>query len=105
MIASIVGDIPSWLTSVVILLAAWRISKGGAGSAVSELSAANRVLERRLHELGAEVRDLRIENEGLKQRTDFSSVMAIHERNAQQRTEGILKVLDLIAGKLGGDEL
>lgn len=103
-VASTIGEFSQWATVVLALLVAWRISKGGAGAAVSELSEANRVLERRNHELGAEVRDLKIEVESLRQKTDYTTVMAEHERNAQKRTEGLLKVLDLIANKLGGEE-
>jgi hypothetical protein len=66
------GSIPTWALFILALVVAWRVTRGGAGSAVSELSKANEVLTKRVHELGAEVRDLRIENADLKARTDVS---------------------------------
>lgn len=98
------NDIIQWASLALLAFTLWRITRGGGGSAVQELSAANRVLEKRNHDLGAEVRDLRIEVEKLRARTDFAAVMAQHEEQAQKRAEGILTVLDLIAGKLGTDE-
>lgn len=97
------ADLAQIVTACVLLFVAWRISRGGAGAAVQELSEANRVLERRVHELGGEVRDLRIENASLKQRTDFAAVMADHERKAEHRSEAMLGVLNLIAARLGPD--
>lgn len=96
--------VASWSTVLVALFIAWRISKGGGGSAVSELSKANEVLEKRIHELGAEVRDLRVENTALKARTDFNAVMQLHEERAAARSEKILVVLNMIAEKIGGNE-
>lgn len=90
-----------WASLAILAFTLWRISRGGGGSAVQELTAANRVLERRNVELGAEVRDLRVKVAELEQRTDFSSVMREHERKAEQRTEKLLHVLDLIAQRLG----
>lgn len=97
------GFILQWASLAVLAFTLWRITRGGGGSAVQELTAANRVLEKRNHELGAEVRDLRIEVEKLRQRTNFAAVMEQHEQSAQKRAEGILTVLDLIASRLGSD--
>lgn len=97
------GSVAQWLTIVAVTAAGWRLSRGGAGSAVQELSAANKVLEHRKEELGAQVRDLLVENAALKQRTDFQAVMSGHEERAQQRNEAILHVLELIADRLGPD--
>jgi hypothetical protein len=99
-----VGTLGQWVLVLIALFAAWRIARGGGGTAVHELSEANRVLEKRIHELGAEVRDLKIENQALRARTDFGAVIAKHEERAESRTDGILKVLDLIAARLGPDE-
>lgn len=96
-----IGTPVQWATAGLVLFVAWRLSRGGAGAAVSELSESNRVLERRVHELGAEVRDLRIENAELKQRTDFAYVMQEHEDRAQARADATLRVLGLIADRLG----
>lgn len=109
--ASIIGTIPSWGLLVIALLAAYRVTKGGGGSAVSELSAANTVLDKRLHEQGAEIRDLRIKNTELEAKTDFTIALApifewtaSHEIRAQERHEKTMIVLDLIAQRLGKEE-
>lgn len=84
---------------------AWRVTRGGAGSAVQELTAANKVLEHRKDELGAEVRDLKAENAALKARTDYEAsltaalgplaeALGTHERGARERSEALLKILD-----------
>jgi hypothetical protein len=97
------ADFTQWAALLVLAAGLWRLTRGGAGSAVSELSLANRVLEKRNHELGAEVRDLRIEVAELRTRTDFAAVIAQHEERAQSRNVAILGVLDLIAARLGPD--
>lgn len=95
------GDAAQWAAVAVALLFAWRVTRGGGGSAVQELSEANKVLTARKDELGAQVRDLLVENRALRERTDFGAVMDGHERRAQERHEATLKVLDLIAARLG----
>jgi phosphoserine aminotransferase len=130
---SVFGTLPTWILVVIALVASWRVTRGGAGSAVSELTAANRVLERRIHELGAEVRDLKIENAELRARTDVSiaiepvaerivqaitehedralSELAKHEGRAIERHELVMRagdaqlnVLQLVADRLGPEE-
>src|SRR6185437_11883673 len=98
-----IGTLGQWFTFAAVLFAAWRLSRGGGGAAVTELSKANEVLTRRVSELGAEVRDLKIENERLRNRTDFSAVIAQHEDRALERHERTLDVLGLIADRLGPD--
>ncbi len=115
------GTLPNWLLLGIAIFAAWRLSRGGAGSAVSELSESNRVLERALQEerksreaLGGEVRDLRIENTALKEQTNFAAALGKavqplvdwtvdHEHRDQRRFESTLKVMDEIARRLGPD--
>jgi hypothetical protein len=119
------GSIPTWALFFLALVVAWRVTRGGAGSAVSELSKANEVLTQRVHDLGAEVRDLKVENERLKARTDVSlviapeaqriidetrSTLADHERTSTERHElqlaaarQQLTVLGMIADRLGPD--
>lgn len=98
-----VGSVAQWFTLGVVVFGAWRLTAGGTGSAVTELSKANEVLTHRVQELGAEVRDLRIENERLKGRTDFAAVIAQHEQRAQARADKTLIVLGLIADRLGAE--
>lgn len=121
------GAIGQWFAVLVLVLIAWRVTRGGAGSAVSELSKANEVLTQRVHDLGAEVRDLRVENATLKERTDVAlalvpavreivstitasieahearglAALEQHERRAERRGTAGLNVLKLIADRLG----
>jgi biopolymer transport protein ExbB/TolQ len=119
------GSIPTWALFVLALVVAWRVTKGGAGSAVSELSKANEVLTQRVHDLGAEVRDLKIENAELKARTDVTlaiepavqlvidstrAALADHEARAIERHQSQLAsgdkqltVLGMIADRLGAE--
>lgn len=79
---------------------------------MSELSAANSVLERSLRDerdkLGSEIRDLRVENGELRGRTDVAIALmpviewtTVHEKRAAERHEATIVVLDLIAQRLG----
>lgn len=120
------GSLPTWLLLVFGLAVAWRVSRGGGGTAVQELSKANEVLTKRTHELGGEVRDLRVENERLRSRTDFAQALApimaagvdaadqarqsqesilklltTHEERAEARFAKTTGVLGLIADRLG----
>ena len=99
------SSIAQWLTVAMIAAGMFWLSRGGSGSAVQELSKANEVLTKRVHGLGAEVRDLRVENAQLRARTDFRAVIAEHERRAEERAQKTLRVLDLIAERLGPDGL
>jgi hypothetical protein len=127
------GTLPTWILVIMAVIVAYRVTKGGAGSAVSELSKANEVLTRAVHEerekreaLGGEVRDLGKENALLKGRTDFASSLAAalgplsewtagHEARAQERheaqmaaatknTEAVLLVLERIGERFGPDD-
>jgi hypothetical protein len=101
----------SWaqlITIFTVLVVAFVIWRGGGGTALSTLTEANRVLEKRVHELGAEVRDLKVENAELKGRTDVTMALAPmlewsvkHEERAQERHEKTMVILGLIAKGLG----
>lgn len=106
------GNLPNWILIALALMVAWRVSRGGGGSAVTELSKANEVLEKRVHDLGAEVRDLRIEKASLEARTDFEGSLSRaivpladamgaqtaqldrHEVGAQARSERLITLID-----------
>jgi len=105
------GTIPTWLLVLITLAVMWRVTRGGGGSAVSELSKANEILDKKNHDLGAEVRDLRIENEGLKARTDFAVALAeglkpvidwtaLHEQRALERHEASVHALEAIRDRM-----
>lgn len=105
-----ISSVPTWALFALAMLAAWRVSRGGGGSAVSELAKANEVLTVRVHELGDEVRDLRVENAELKGRTDFALALAPilkwsgqHEERAQSRHEQTMIIMQLIAKHLGAE--
>ena len=110
---------PTWILVALAVLAAWRITRGGGGAAVGELTRANEVLEKTLHrereakeKLGEEVRDLRVELGEMRGRTDFAAALAhaftpmvewtqTHEQRANERHEAQLNILGLIAKRLG----
>lgn len=98
-----IGDLSSAVALVIAVGVAWKVSQGGGGAAVSELSKANEVLEKRLDEQGKELRDLKAKNVELEQRTDFSAVLQVHEERATQRHAALLAVVSLIADRLGPD--
>ncbi len=104
--STVLGTIPTWILVALALFVAWRISRGGGGTAVSELSKANEVLTRRVKELGDEVRDLRIENVKLRASTDFKTAIGAelkpitdwaegHERSDEGRHRQVATLLEL----------
>lgn len=102
-----VGSVPTWAILVVGIFAAWRVSRGGGGSAVTELSAANQVLEdrdrRRQHELEAQAGKIA----ALESKTDVvlavTPLIAEHERHSQERHDATIKVLEAIRDQIHSD--
>ncbi len=102
------GTIPGWLTLVSLLAVGWMLIHGGAGQAVEGLQATNRELQRQIHVLQEQVRELTKENSELRGRTDITVALTPilewpvnHEQRAQERHAGTLRVLDLIAAQFG----
>ena len=102
------GTVPGWLTLVSLLAVAFILVRGGAGQAVEGLQATNRELARQIHVLEEKVSALSKENAELRGRTDVTVAIAPliewsvnHETRAQQRHEGTLTVLELIAQRFG----
>jgi hypothetical protein len=100
----------AWLPLVAALGAFAYFRSHGGGGALQELERANKVLEGRLGELGRENRNLAQVVGALEQRTNLEPIAAAvveqfvaHEKRAQQRHEGQLVVLELIAERLGPD--
>lgn len=100
--AGVFGTLPGWLTLVALIAGVWKISQSGGGAAVSELTAANKVLEQRLQatrdEMGGKIRDLMIENASLSAKTDITLAlkpvleeMAAHEERSAQRAEVLVE--------------
>lgn len=103
-------NVPGWFTLAVVATAAWSFRRGGGGTAIASLEAANRVLEKRVHTLEEQGREKDKEIALLKGRTDVSiamqpllEVMTKHDLHAAERNEAVLVVLDLIAKRLGAD--
>lgn len=103
-------NLPGWFTLGVVAAAAWSFRRGGGGTAISALEAANRVLEGRVHTLEEQGREKDKEIALLKGRTDVSlamqpllEVMTKHDLHAAERHDKTLLVLDLIAQRLGSE--
>lgn len=102
------GTLPGWLTLATLCAVGWLLVRGGSGTAVSGLQDTNRELVRQVHKLQSENEELRGRVRVLEAKTDVAQAivpvveaMQGHETRAQQRHDGTLKVLDLIAEKLG----
>lgn len=102
------ASIPSWVAVASVVAFAFVLLRGGSGQAVEGLQATNRELQRQITVLQEQVHELTRENAELKGRTDVTVAIAPllewsanHEKRAQERHEGTLKILDLIAGKFG----
>jgi hypothetical protein len=118
-----IGTLPGWLTLITLVGAAWLFQRGGGSTAISSLEAANRVLERELEKLKTSDRLKDKELSELRGRTDVALAIAPivawteqhearaqdrhdqAERRADERQVATLNVLDLIADRLGPDEL
>ena len=108
--ASWLGTLPGWVTLGALLSAAWVFLRGGGSTAIGELQTANKVLERAVHDLRAQIADLTVKLAAAEARTDFVVAMApivraqeAHELNAERRTTSMINLLDMIAGRLGSD--
>lgn len=102
----------TWATFVVILIGAvglaWLTWRGGGGTALRSLRDANEVLERRVREQDKMIVGLQRQVASLQARTDISLAITpiadwttAHEVRAQQRHDATLKVLEMIADRLG----
>ena len=69
------GSAPTWILVGMALVAAWRLTRGGAGSAVSELSESNKVLKAALDEERGKGVVLLARTVALEHKTDVSLVL------------------------------
>jgi len=110
-VAGELGTLPGWLTFIGVAFACVIFWRGGGATAISSLEAANRVLEKRVHDLESQVNEDAKTIAELRGRTDVSIALkpvieasAQHEVRAQERHDKTLVVLDLIAERLGPDQ-
>lgn len=96
-----------WIPLAVAAVAVWYLGRHGGGTALSEMVRANEILERSLVTLRERVDTLERENAELKGRTDVATAiersMLKHEERAATRHEASLRILSLIAQRLGPD--
>lgn len=103
---------PLWVTIALALGGFLFVRRFGGSEALAQLERANRILERRVHELEGENVRLSAEVARLSGETNVAlalgpvlAALELHEMAAAKRAEATLNVLDLIAGKVGGNEL
>lgn len=98
------GSLPTWILVGIGVIFAWRITKGGGGSAVSELTAANAVLTHALNEQRQVTDQQAKEIAALQGKTDvvlaITPLMQSHEQKAQDRHDSTVKVLTEMSDSL-----
>jgi hypothetical protein len=105
-----IGTLPAWLTLIALAAASFIFLRSGGSTALGTLEAANRILDRRVHELEEQVKsDAHLIAE-LKARTDLSVQLqpivkwtGDHEARDQERFEKTILVLGEIADRLSPD--
>lgn len=102
--------VPLWITIVFAAAAAAYFRRHGGGTALAELERANRILERRVHELeqdnatlSGKVQTLTASRDVTIALTPVLTALELHETRAASRSEATLGVLQLIADQLGRD--
>lgn len=101
------GSLPTWLLLAIALIGAWRVTRGGGGTAVTELSKANEVLEEAGKKKDAQIHTLQSRIATLEARTDIAQALQPlsdsinnHEERAQARFEKTSEILTLVADRL-----
>lgn len=101
------GSLPTWALLLLAVVAAWRISRGGGGSAVTELTAANKVLEERDQKRETAMQAQAKQIAALESKTDVvlavTPLIADHERHAQERHTATIEVLEAIRDQIHAD--
>lgn len=102
------GSIPTWLLLFIAVVAAWRVTRGGAGSAVTELTASNKTLEEALNKARAVADEQAKQIAALQSKTDVvlavTPLLADHEKRAQERHDATLHVLEALAAKISRED-
>lgn len=98
------GSVPTWALLAVALFAAYRVTKGGGGAAVEELSISNQVLSKALERQKQVAVEQANKIAALESKTDVvlavTPLIADHERKAQERHDATLHVLEAISDRL-----
>lgn len=98
------GSLPTWLLLALALAGAYRLSRGGGGSAVTELSKSNEVLSGALERQRKIADDQAKQIAALESKTDVvmavSPLIQAHEAKAQERHDATIHVLEAISAKL-----
>lgn len=99
------GSLPTWLILVGGLFVMWRLTRGGGGSAVTELSKSNEVLSEALERQKKIADDQAKQIAALESKTDVvlavTPLIATHEQKAQERHDATIEVLHEMSRKLG----
>jgi outer membrane murein-binding lipoprotein Lpp len=108
--SSWVGTLPGWLTLFALVVAARIFARGGGGAAIDSLETANRVLEKDVDRLKAELAEQTKTIATLRSKTDVAEALAPlselirnHEARAQLRFDKTAVLLELVAERLGPD--
>jgi len=102
------GTLPGWLTLLTLVVVGYLLVRGGSGTAVTGLQDTNRELVRQIGALKDENTELRARVRALEAKTDVSEALVPvvkalkdHETRAAERHDGTLRILGLVAERLG----
>lgn len=102
------GTLPGWLTLLTLAVVGYLLVRGGSGTAVTGLQDTNRELVRQVMTLKDENTELRARVRALEAKTDVSvalvpvvNALKAHETRAAERHNGTLRILGLVAERLG----
>lgn len=109
---TIYTDVIPWLiVASGFIGAAWINKRGATGDALKYLQDANQILHKENTELKRERQNFLAEIAALKAKTDVALAIRpivtaheLHEKRAEQRWTNMMRVLDMIAKRLGPEE-
>jgi hypothetical protein len=101
------GSLPNWILIVIALGVAYRVTRGGGGQALQELSIANTVLTKGAEAREHSIAELKTQVALLEQKTDVSTVLqpfvkwaTEHEVADQERHETTVAAFGAVADRL-----
>jgi hypothetical protein len=109
--APLLSQLEPWLIIAAGLVGvAWLNKRGHTGDALNSLQTANKILHDDKAELRRRNAELIAENAALHNKTDFAAALTPlkveienHERRAEERSQKLIVILDLIAERLGNE--